>query len=268
MSVQHGQIHIGTSGWSYDHWKGRFYPDDLASSGWLGYYAREFNSVEINSSFYRLPTASTLQHWQDATPADFVFTAKASRYITHMKKLKGSRQTLPPFLERITLLGDRLGPILFQLPPHWRFNAERLAALLDDLGGACRCAFEFRDHSWFNEQCYELLSRHGAALCLYELEGFLSPQEMTADFVYVRLHGPGAAYQGSYGNKALVAWAAACTRWTTSGREVYIYFDNDESAYAVQNAASLQTMIQESCHAGSQCRDRRAVQSSRRSAGA
>ena len=263
MPAQHGQLHIGTSGWSYDHWKGCFYPDDLTSDGWLGYYAHRFSSVEINNSFYRLPTVATLRRWREATPADFVFTAKASRYITHLKKLKDTRHTLPPFLERISMLGDRLGPILFQLPPHWRFAAERLAALLDALGGVCRCAFEFRDHSWFNEQCYELLSRHGAALCIYELEGFLSPQEMTADFVYLRLHGPGAAYQGSYSNTALAAWAAACRRWAKSGHEVYIFFDNDESGYAVHNAATLQAMIQEPSHAGSQCRDRRAVQSPR-----
>ena len=245
--------HIGTSGWSYDHWCGAYYPDDLASSDRLAYYARQFRSVEINSSFYHLPAESTLRHWHDATPDDFVFAAKASRYITHMKKLTAPQQTLPPLLERLAVLGNKLGPVLFQLPPHWHFNPERLAALLDWLDGACRSAFEFRDHSWFNEQCLELLSRHGAALCLYELDGFLSPEKLTADFVYVRLHGPGAAYRGSYDRKALAAWVTSCNRWATSGREVYFYFDNDEQAYAAHNAARLQTMIeeQESRHAGS-----------------
>lgn len=268
MSVQHGQIHIGTSGWSYDHWKGRYYPTDLARSRWLGYYARQFHSIEINSSFYHLPAEATLQHWHEATPAGFVFAVKASRYITHMKKLNEPQETLPPLLERLATLGHKLGPVLFQLPPHWRFNAERLAALLDGLGDACRCAFEFRDPSWFNEPCYELLSRHRAALCLYELEGFRSPEKLTADFVYVRLHGPGAAYQGSYSEKSLAEWATTCTRWSADSREVYLYFDNDEQAYAVHNAARLQTMTQESRHAGSQCRDRRALQSPRRPAGA
>ncbi len=251
MPAPRRQIHIGTSGWSYDHWEDRFYPDDLARTEWLGYYARQFHSVEINSSFYHLPAVSTLQHWHDVTPADFIFATKASRYLTHMKKLKQPQQTLPPLLERLATLGTKLGPVLFQLPPHWRFDGERLAALLDELGGAYRCAFEFRDHSWFNEQCYELLSQHRAALCLYELEGFLSPEKLTADFVYVRLHGPGPAYQGSYGKKALAGWATACARWMASGREVYLYFDNDENAYAVHNATSLQAMIQEPCHAGS-----------------
>jgi uncharacterized protein YecE (DUF72 family) len=268
MSIQHGQIHIGTSGWSYAHWKDHFYPDDLASSEWLAYYTRQFRSVEINSSFYHLPAESTLHHWHDATPDDFVFAAKASRYITHMKKLTAPQQTLPPLLERLATLGNKLGPVLFQLPPHWHFNPERLATLLDLLGGACRSAFEFRDHSWFNEQCFELLSRHGAALCLYELDGFLSPEKLTADFVYVRLHGPGGAYQGRYDTEALAAWAAACTRWTASGHDVYLYFDNDEQAYAAHNAAQLQALIQEPDNAGSQCRDCGAVQSPRRPAGA
>lgn len=266
MSIQHGQIHIGTAGWSYDHWQGRFYPDGLARRDWLGYYAGQFRSVEINSSFYHLPAAATLQHWHDATPDDFVFTAKASRYITHLKKLNQPRQILPPLLERLAVLEEKLGALLFQLPPHWHFNAERLAALLDVVNGDCRCAFEFRDPSWFNEQCYTLLTQHHAALCLYELDGFLSPEQVTADFVYVRLHGPGAAYRGRYGDDTLADWARACTRWAASGRQVYLYFDNDERAYAVHNAASLQAMIQEPCHAGTQCRDRRAVQPPRRPA--
>jgi uncharacterized protein YecE (DUF72 family) len=182
-----------------------------------------------------------------------VFAAKASRYITHMKKLKEPQQTLPPLLERLAALGNKLGPVLFQLPPHWHFNPERLAALLDVLGGDCHCAFEFRDPGWFNERCFELLARHGAALCLYELDGFLSPEKLTADFVYVRLHGPGAAYQGSYGNQALAEWADACTRWTAGGRRVYLYFDNDEQAYAAHDAARLQALLRERepCHAGS-----------------
>ena len=195
--IQDSHIHVGTSGWSYDHWKGPFYPGNLPGNRMLEYYAQHFRSVEINCSFYRLPEKKTLQHWYECTPDDFLFTAKASRYITHMKKLKDPQESVPVFLDRISLLKDKLGPILFQLPPRWRFNATRLGAFLDSLSNEFRYAFEFRDHSWLNREALELLARHNMSFCIYELEGFVTPDEITADHIYVRLHGPGDAYQGS-----------------------------------------------------------------------
>jgi uncharacterized protein YecE (DUF72 family) len=243
MGKQDGNIHIGTSGWSYDHWKGPFYPEDLPGNRMLDYYTRHFRSVEINSSFYRLPEKKTLQHWYDCTPRDFLFTAKASRYITHMKKLREPKKTVPVFLDRISILGDKLGPILFQLPPHWRFNAERLRAFLESLSTEFRYAFEFRDRSWLNPHTYELLSRHAMSFCLYELEGFTTPEINTTDFVYVRLHGPGEAYQGSYRRKALCARAETFTEWVREGKSVWCYFDNDQCGYAARNADKLQGIL-------------------------
>ncbi len=238
------RIHIGTSGWSYDHWKGPFYPEDLPNNQMLDYYLRHFQTVEINSSFYHLPRKQTLEHWREAVPAGFLFAAKASRYITHMKKLKDPGKSVATFLERISVLEDKLGPILFQLPPRWHLNVQRLTTFLDALSSEFRYAFELRDQSWLNEQVYALLARHNAAFCIYELDGFLSPKKITTDFVYVRLHGPDGPYQGSYDDPALAGWAGAFSTWSAQGRGIFCYFDNDQAGYAAQNAARLRSMLQ------------------------
>jgi uncharacterized protein YecE (DUF72 family) len=237
------RIHVGTSGWSYDHWKGPFYPGHLAGERMLAYYAGHFRTTEINSSFYRLPAKETLKRWHDGTPEDFLFSAKASRYITHLKKLEDPKQSVSAFLRRIRILGDKLGPILFQLPPRWQFNKERLAAFLDALSGEFHYAFEFRDRSWLNEETRELLSRHRAAFCIYELDGFLSPKEITSDLVYVRLHGPGGPYRGSYDDTRLSGWAGDFAHWVAQGRAVYCYFDNDERGFAARNALRLRALL-------------------------
>ena len=238
-----GAIRIGTSGWSYEHWVGPFYPEDLPAARHLAWYAERFASAEINNSFYHLPSEKTLREWRDTVPEGFVFAAKASRYITHMKKLKDPEQGVDRFLERIALLEDRLGPILFQLPPNWGFNDERLEAFLEALSGDFRYAFELRDRSWLNDRACELLERHRAAFCIYDLDGFLSPREVTTDFVYVRLHGPGGPYQGSYDDEALSGWAGAFSAWSAKGLPVYGYFDNDDSGYAALNASRLAAML-------------------------
>jgi len=237
-------IHIGTSGWHYDHWKGPFYPADMDAGEMLGFYSGVFRAVEINNSFYRLPDERTLEHWRDTVSGDFLFAVKASRYITHMKKLKDPKEPLKTFLGRIRILGDRLGPILFQLSPRWNCNAGRLREFLERLPGDYRYAFEFRDPSWFTDEVCDLLRGAGAAFCIYELAGTLSPKEITADFVYIRLHGPGnEAYEGSYDRQALAGWAGAISSWATSGREVFCFFDNDQRGYAAQNARSLAAML-------------------------
>jgi uncharacterized protein YecE (DUF72 family) len=172
-------------------------------------------------------------------PPGFVFSVKASRYITHMKKLKDPSEPVRAFLGTMKLLGDRLGPVLFQLPPRFRVNAERFRAFLRSLPKPYRYAFEFRDHTWFLDEVYGALERRGAALCIYDLEGETSPVRVTADFVYLRLHGPGGAYEGKYGAKALRGWADAIQSWAGEGKDVYCYFDNDEKGYAAQNAREL-----------------------------
>lgn len=243
MTRRHAPVRIGTSGWSYDHWQAVFYPEQLPATQRLEFYARQFRSVEINSSFYRLPARQTLQHWYDGTPADFRFSIKASRYITHMKKLGEPRKSVAPLLERIGTLADKLGPVLFQLPPRWHFNADRLEAFLASLSREFRYAFEFRDPNWLNEQTYALLANHNAAFCIYELDGFQTPRQVTSDFTYVRLHGPATAYQGSYDAETLADWAGHLAAQAAQGIGGYCYFDNDQYGYAVNNAATLQAML-------------------------
>jgi uncharacterized protein YecE (DUF72 family) len=215
----------------------------MRSRDFLTHYAGSFATAEINASFYRLPTTATLESWRTATPAGFVFAAKASRYITHMKKLAEPTAGTTRFLTRMRALGRKLGPILFQLPPHWACNEARLTAFLDGLDRRFRYAFEFRDPSWLNDRTFALLAAHDAALCIYELAGFSSPLEITSDLVYVRLHGPTHAYGGSYDRRALRRWAERLTRWAAEGHNVYCYFDNDEAGYAARNALELQAML-------------------------
>jgi uncharacterized protein YecE (DUF72 family) len=237
-----GQIHIGTSGWHYAHWRGPYYPKDIADREMLPYYARSFRAAEINNSFYRLPEKRTFISWREAVPEGFLFAVKASRYITHMKKLKDPEQPLELFIERVSSLEDKLGPILFQLPPRWKCNIERLRAFLDVLGNDCRSAFEFRDPSWFHDGVYQALEQAGAAFCIYDLDGTLSPKIVTGPFVYVRLHGPDGPYRGRYSDQALAGWAGAFAEWVRQGREIFCFFDNDEAGYAVRNALRLQEM--------------------------
>ena len=236
--------YIGTSGWSYNHWKGSFYPTSLKNDQMLGYYCERFSTTEINNSFYHLPQPKTLKHWNRTVPEDFVFTAKGSRFITHMKKLKDPANSVAAFLDRISLLDDKLGPLLFQLPPNWRCNAQRLAQLLDTLSRDFEYAFEFRDHSWHIPEVYDLLAKHNAAFCLYELDGFVSPKPVTAEFIYIRLHGPDGAYQGDYDGRTLAGWATRIANWQQDDKRVYCYFDNDEAGYAAQNAGKLQKQLQ------------------------
>ncbi len=236
-------IFIGTSGWHYRHWIGPFYPDDLPPERMLRFYSAEFGAVEINSSFYRLPEMATLLAWKEATPDRFVFAFKASRYLTHMKKLADAGGALATMLERARLLGPQLGPVLFQLPPKWRVDVNRLRQFLAILPEDLRVAFEFRDPAWFSDAVYESLRDSGAGFCIYDLGGTTSPQILTADLAYVRLHGPGGPYQGLYNSAALSGWAESISAWNAEGRDVYCFFDNDEHGYATRNARELKTLL-------------------------
>ena len=240
--MKHGTLHIGTSGWHYKHWIGTYYPADTKEKDQLSLYIRDFNTVELNNSFYNLPSAKTFKNWAAATPSDFVFAIKGSRYISHMKKLKVLKADIDHFLNRVSKLGAKTGPILFQLPPRWKLNIERLETFLSRLDTQYRYTFEFRNASWYDEQAYELLRQHNCAFCIYELAGHHSPEIVTADFVYIRLHGPGAKYQGSYSTQTLKKWAAKCSAWQQQGKDVYIYFDNDQAGYAAFNALKLRQL--------------------------
>ena len=237
-----GRVRIGTSGWHYKHWLGAFYPPKLPASKMLAYYLERFDTVEINNSFYRLPSETALAAWRDSTPEQFCFAVKGSRFITHNKKLANPEPSLDLFLPKVDILGPKLGPILFQLPPQWQLNLERLESFLTALPSEHRYAFEFRNDTWNVAPVYELLRRFNAAYCMFHLAGFQSPLEVTADFVYVRLHGPGGKYQGSYSDEDLSIWAERIRSWRRR-RAVYVYFDNDQAGYAVHNALRLRELV-------------------------
>lgn len=236
------RVHIGTSGWHYNHWRGPFYPEKLAPAKMLNFYTGRFDTVELNNTFYRLPSVECFANWRQTTPAGFCFAVKASRFLTHNNKLKDPENALQNFLPRLEALQEKVGPILFQLPPRWRVNVERLGEFLRALPRHHRYAFEFREPSWNTEAVYATLRRHNAACCIFELDCFLSPLEITADFAYVRLHGPAGKYQGCYSRQTLRLWARRIAEWRRL-RAVYVYFDNDHAGYAAQNALELKRLV-------------------------
>ncbi len=241
--MSRGKIHIGTSGWQYDHWTDNFYPGDLKNDEKLDFYADRLDSVEVNNSFYNLPKKETLKNWRKTVPSDFVFSVKASRYITHMKKLNDPEESTNRFLTRIKELGSKLGPVLFQLPPNWKANRERLSDFLSLLPKHVRPVMEFREESWFDNDVYDILRDANAAMCVYDLEKEKTPNAVTADFVYIRLHGPEEeAYRGKYNKQALSGWAGAISIWRDRGLDVFCYFNNDDSGFAVENALDLREM--------------------------
>lgn len=239
-----GKAFIGTSGFHYNHWIGRFYPKELKKKDWLEYYLRYFKTLELNASFYHLPVANTFDNWRKAVPPDFVFAVKGSRYITHVKKLIDPAEPLNNLLQNAQWLHEKLGPFLWQLPPGWKFNEERLMGFLDALPAEYRHTMEFRNQTWYNDSVFKALEERNIAFCIYELEYHLSPILATADFVYIRLHGPLTKYSGSYSDDTLQEWADRMTDWMQEGKDVYIYFDNDQNGYAAMNAIRLRQMVE------------------------
>ncbi|HEX5172015.1 MAG TPA: DUF72 domain-containing protein [Cyclobacteriaceae bacterium] len=237
------RIHVGTSGWNYKHWIDNFYPTTIKSNELLEYYSLFFDTVELNSSFYHLPSQTTFRSWRENTPDHFLFSVKGSRYITHMKKLKDVNDAVDKIIDHSQLLAEKRGPILFQLPPGWNVNERRLDSFLKILPRGLPYAFEFRNHSWYDPIVYSLLEKYNCAFCIYELNGHLSPVTETGDFVYIRLHGPAGKYQGRYSNAALRIWRDRCREWVDAGKDVFIYFDNDQNAYAVYNALELKELL-------------------------
>ena len=239
-----GCVRIGTSGWVYPHWAGLFYPEQVRQADRLSYYATQFGTVEINGSFYRLPSEPTVEAWGLQTPPGFLFAWKASRYITQAKKLKDVGESVALVYGRMAPLGDRLGPALFQLPPRFRVNLDRLAAFLRLLPRATRNAVEFRDPSWHQPATLQLLADHDVALCISDHHDAPTPWECTASYVYVRGHGPGGRYAGRYSAAELDHWASRIGAWSRAGRDVYAYFDNDIGGAAPLDARDLQARLQ------------------------
>jgi uncharacterized protein YecE (DUF72 family) len=236
-------IEIGTSGWHYGSWRGPFYPKEVKIRDQLGFYATRFRTAEINNSFYRLPTAKAVAEWRAAVPADFVFAWKASRYITHFRRLKDCGESIKLVFGRMDGLGENFGPVLFQLPPQFHADRERLASFLNLLPKKRQIAFEFRHASWYDEAIFDVLRDHNASLCISDHAAAPSPWETTADFVYLRGHGPGGQYKGAYSDATLREWAKSIRQWRRSECEVYVYFDNDQKSQAPRDAERLTSLL-------------------------
>ena len=237
-----GTIRVGTSGYTYGHWRGVFYPEGLPNKDLLKFYAQSFDTVEINSSFYRLPKATTFLSWYAQTPKGFLFSLKASRFITHIKKLKDSQQPWELFLKRAKNLREKLGPILFQFPPLWKKNLERLERFIQCIPKDLKATVEFRHPSWFSEEIYALLKKQNVALTIADTPEYPMEERLTADFIYLRFHGHRKLYVSNYSEKELQSWARKIRRWRKSGKSVYAYFDNDAFGRAVKNALRLKDL--------------------------
>jgi uncharacterized protein YecE (DUF72 family) len=234
-----GRAWIGTSGWHYASWWGDFFPAGLKAKDALGYYASRFAATELNGVFYRSPTAQAVAGWRDTTPDDFRFAWKAARFITHFKKLLCDDYSLALLESRIALLGEKAGPVLFQLPPQVQVDTERLDQFLTRLPARRVYAFEFRDPSWYCDAVFAVLARHNAALCLSDHAVAPAPVLATADWVYIRNHGPTGRYHGNYPDAGLADWATRIDAWCREGRDVWCFFDNDQKAAAPSDAERL-----------------------------
>jgi len=233
------QYYIGTSGWHYDHWRYLFYPDKLAKAKWLEFYARHFTTVELNNSFYRLPSEQAFAAWRDSSPVNFTFAVKVSRFITHIKRLKNSEEPVDTFLARAKILGEKLGPLLYQLPPNMHHNDARLESFLSILPQGMKHVLEFRHESWLNDKVFEILRRYNVGLCVFDMPDLTCPLVATADFAYIRFHGSTGLYWSCYSDDELADWAKRLASLPSKVKSVYAYFNNDAEAFAVRNAMTL-----------------------------
>jgi len=249
------RAYIGTSGWNYKHWSdGVFYPKHLRASEWLRFYAQHFDTVEINNSFYRLPSEAAFQNWRTQVPPEFIFSVKASRFITHIKRLKDPPEPLDLFFSRAKHLKNRLGAVLFQLPPRFKLDLDRLKIFLDALKKHTakqnrRCAIEFRDATWLVPEVFELLEQRRVALCFADWRDVPITQPVTADFVYVRRHhGPD---NGNYPNDHLDRDVDQIRKWIRARLDVYLYFNNDIGGHAIRNAKYVEQTLLDKINSGS-----------------
>ncbi len=237
------EIHVGTSGWSYDDWKGVFYPEGCSGTKMLPFYAQYFRTVELNASFYRLPKAATFEGWREKSPEGFIFAVKASKFITHTKRLFDVKEPWDAFIANASLLRDKLGPILFQLPPSLKADAAVLNDLFSILPKEFLYVCEPRNESFFEAPVMDLFGRHGICLCVADSPRYPKSFVTTASFVYVRLHGSTSLYGSKYTNEELAFWANRIRDWRDGGLDVYLYFNNDFKGFAVDNAKTLMQML-------------------------
>jgi uncharacterized protein YecE (DUF72 family) len=236
---------VGCSGWEYKHWRGDFYPPDVPKSRWFEYYAARFDTVEINNTFYRLPEQSTFAAWAARAPSGFTFAVKASRFLTHMKKLKDPEEPLSRLFDRMRPLSRHVGPVLYQLPPGWKLDRDRLEHFLQALPNGARHVLEFRDPSWYADDVKAALERHGVSLCLHDMRGSATGRERVGPIVYVRFHGASGHYSGAYPPDRLRTWAEWLNAQRAHGADVYAYFNNDVGGHAPRDAATLRRFMEE-----------------------
>ena len=234
---------VGCSGWHYEHWRGLYYPEGLPKPKWLSFYAQQFGTVELNNSFYRLPSEKAFVSWRESTPENFVFAVKVSRFITHIKRLRNLGTAVDNFLSRAGFLKEKLGPLLYQLPPSMKRNDELLQNFLSTLPSKYQHVIEFRHESWIDEAVFDILRRHSVGLCVFDMPGFSCPLVATSDFAYIRFHGSEGLYSSRYSDEELTQWAQRIARLGQNVRVSYIYFNNDAEAFAVENAMMLRNLL-------------------------
>ncbi|MBN2031377.1 DUF72 domain-containing protein [bacterium] len=235
-------IHIGTSGWVYNHWRTIFYPKELKQHDWFAFYAQHFDTVEINYSFYRLPSQSVFDAWREQAPSGFLYAVKFSRFLTHVKKLKDPEQPIQTFFERADHLAKTIGPILYQLPPSWEINLPRFQSFCEALPKNYHHVIEFRNPSWLTEEVFQLMKRHHISHCIHDKLEFDIPLPITASPIYIRFHGDSAP-TGDYGDTFLEKWAGQIDDWNKQSYDIFIYFNNDFEGYALKNAMGLKKLL-------------------------
>jgi len=238
-----GTVRIGCSGWIYRHWRELFYPAKLAQHRWFAHYSETFETVELNTSFYHLPKPETFAKWRDQAPPGFRFAVKAPRFITHMKKLKDCSEPVEEFLGRARNLGGTIGPVLYQLPPRWALNLERLEEFIALLPRDLAHVFEFREKSWMSDAVLELLDARGVSFCAHDMGGLATPRWAAGPVAYVRFHGGTGKYVGRYSEGALLAWTDWIVAEARGGRDIWCYFNNDIGGHAIHDALTLRAMV-------------------------
>ena len=236
----------GTSGWHYDDWRGRFYPEKLPKARWLEFYARHFTTLELNNSFYRLPSEEAFNRWYDSSPPDFTFAVKVSRFITHIKRLKDCGEAVDNFMSRCRLLKEKLGPLLYQLPPGLHRDDALLTAFLEKLPREFEHVIEFRHKSWLVEDIFDTLRRYHVGLCVFDMPGLTAPLLATTDFAYIRFHGHDSLYSSYYSDEEMADWAGRIAGLAEKLDSVYIYFNNDIEGFAPKNAATIRNYLEKS----------------------
>jgi uncharacterized protein YecE (DUF72 family) len=239
------RIHIGCSGWNYRHWRGAFYPEGLPIKDWFAFYAEQFDTVEINNSFYRLPKAETFNAWREQAPPGFRYAVKANRFLTQAKKLKDCEEPVARMIAPTRHLEGKLGPILYQLPPMLGIDLDRLETFLKLLPKDLTHVFEFREKSWYNDATLALLDRFGTGFVAHDFPGKASPRWASGDVAYVRFHGGVGKYYGRYRDEVLLDWSDWLKRQLEEGKSIWAYFNNDGEAAAIHDALTLKAMMRQ-----------------------